>query len=40
MTLLIARKELLDHLLSLKFHVSMAAMAVLLGLSRYVMYRD
>ncbi|MEK7407478.1 MAG: ABC transporter permease subunit [Acidobacteriota bacterium] len=40
MTLLIARKELLDHLLSLKFHVCMAAMAVLLGLSGYVMYRD
>jgi ABC-type transport system involved in multi-copper enzyme maturation permease subunit len=40
MTLLIARKELLDHLLSLKFHVSMAAMAVLLALSGYVMYRD
>jgi len=40
MILLIARKELLDHLLSLKFHVSMAVMTVLLGLSGYVMYQD
>lgn len=38
--LLIARKELLDHLLSLKFHACMAVMAVLLGLSAFVMYRD
>jgi ABC-type transport system involved in multi-copper enzyme maturation permease subunit len=38
--LLIARKEILDHLLSLKFHVSLAVMAVLLALSAYVMYSD
>lgn len=37
---LIARRELLDHLLSLKFHVSVVAMAILLGLSAFVMYRD
>jgi ABC-type transport system involved in multi-copper enzyme maturation permease subunit len=37
---LIARKELLDHLLSLKFHVCLVAMAVLLGLCGFVMYRD
>ena len=37
---IIARKEILDHLLSLKFHVCVAAMAVLLGLSAFVMYRD
>lgn len=37
---LIARKELLDHLLSLKFHVCVVAMALLLGLSAFVMYRD
>lgn len=37
---LIARRELLDHLLSLKFHVSVIAMAILLGLSAFVMYRD
>jgi len=36
----IARKELLDHLLSLKFHVCVVAMTVLLGLSAFVMYRD
>jgi ABC-type transport system involved in multi-copper enzyme maturation permease subunit len=36
----IARKELLDHLLSLKFHVCVVAMALLLGLSGFVMYRD
>lgn len=36
----IARKELLDHLLSLKFHVCLVAMAVLLALSAFVMYRD
>jgi len=36
----IARKELLDHLLSVKFHVCVVAMAVLLGLSGFVMYRD
>jgi ABC-type transport system involved in multi-copper enzyme maturation permease subunit len=36
----VARKELLDHLLSLKFHVSVVAMIVLLGLSAYVMYGD
>jgi len=36
----IARKELLDHLLSLKYHVCILAMAVLLGLSVFVMYRD
>jgi ABC-type transport system involved in multi-copper enzyme maturation permease subunit len=36
----IARKELLDHLLSLKFHVCLVAMALLLGLSGFVMYRD
>lgn len=36
----IARKELLDHLLSLKFHVCVVAMAILLGLSGFVMYRD
>lgn len=36
----IARKELLDHLLSLKFHVCLVAMAFLLGLSAFVMYRD
>jgi ABC-type transport system involved in multi-copper enzyme maturation permease subunit len=37
---LIARRELLDHLLSLKFHVCVVAMALLLGLSAFVMYRD
>ncbi len=37
---IIARKEILDHLLSLKFHVCIVAMAVLLGLSAFVMYRD
>jgi ABC-type transport system involved in multi-copper enzyme maturation permease subunit len=36
----VARKELLDHLLSLKFHVCLVAMAILLGLSAFVMYRD
>jgi ABC-type transport system involved in multi-copper enzyme maturation permease subunit len=36
----IARKELLDHLLSLKFHVCLVAMTGLLGLSTFVMYRD
>ncbi len=38
--LVIARKEVLDHLLSLKFHASMAVLAALLGLSAFVMYRD
>ncbi len=37
---IIARKEILDHMLSLKFHVCVVAMAVLLGLSAFVMYRD
>ena len=39
-TLTIARKEALDHLLSLKFYVCLVAMAALLGLSTFVMYRD
>ncbi len=37
---IVARKEILDHLLSLKFHVCVVAMALLLGLSAFVMYRD
>lgn len=40
LTGIIARKEILDHLLSLKFHGCIIAMAVLLGLSAFVMYRD
>jgi ABC-type transport system involved in multi-copper enzyme maturation permease subunit len=36
----IARKELLDHLLSLRFHISMAVMLALTGLSGYTMYHD
>ncbi len=40
MTWIIARRELLDNLLSLKFHVCVIAMAGLLGLSAFVMYRD
>jgi ABC-type transport system involved in multi-copper enzyme maturation permease subunit len=38
--LTIARKEILDHLLSLKFYVCLVMMATLLGLSAFVMYRD
>ena len=37
---LVARKELLDHLLSLKFHICIVAMAMLMALSAFVMYRD
>jgi ABC-type transport system involved in multi-copper enzyme maturation permease subunit len=36
----VARKELLDHLLSLKFHVCVVAMAILMAVSAFVMYRD
>lgn len=37
---LVARKELLDQFLTLRFHASMLAMVLLLGLSAYVMYGD
>jgi ABC-type transport system involved in multi-copper enzyme maturation permease subunit len=38
--LLIARKEILDHLLSLKFYICLVMLAALVGLSSFVMYRD
>ena len=36
----IARREALDHLSSLRFYVIVATMAVLVGVSTFVMYRD
>lgn len=39
-TVIIARKELLDHLLSARFYLCLAAMVVLIGVSVFVMYRD
>lgn len=38
--LLIARREILDHLLSLRFHICLVMMLALTALSVYVMYRD
>jgi ABC-type transport system involved in multi-copper enzyme maturation permease subunit len=39
-TMLIARREILDHLLSAKFYVVLVATVLLVGLSVGVMYRD
>jgi len=38
--LLVARKEILEHLLSLRFHVCAVMMAALLALSVFVMFQD